>query len=101
MTFSEYQKSALKTAMPKTENNELFHLVLGLVGETGEIAEKFKKLVRDKNSQESEIDQQDMKKELGDVLWYVCVLADYLGVDFDDLANQTLGDQISETIPAC
>lgn len=87
MTFSEYQKLALRTAAPKTKHNELFHLVLGLVGEAGEIAEKFKKLVRDKNSNESEIDKEDIKKELGDVLWYVAVLADHLEVDLEDVAD--------------
>ena len=43
MTFNEYQKKALRTAASKDKKNELFHLVLGLVGETGEVAEKFKK----------------------------------------------------------
>ena len=42
MTMDEYQQLALRTAADRTKNNELFHLILGLVGETGEIAEKFK-----------------------------------------------------------
>jgi NTP pyrophosphatase (non-canonical NTP hydrolase) len=44
------------------------HLVLGLVGEAGEIAEKVKKLVRDKNSDLAHLDRDDMAAELGDVL---------------------------------
>ena len=51
MTFDEYQKAALRTARSKDAQDELFHLVLGLVGEAGEIAEKFKKLVRDNLAQ--------------------------------------------------
>jgi NTP pyrophosphatase (non-canonical NTP hydrolase) len=86
MTFNDYQAAALKTADLKRKN-ELFHLVLGLVGESGEIAEKFKKLVRDKNSDESQIDREDMKKELGDVLWYVALLAEYLGLKLEDIAE--------------
>ncbi|MDQ3123375.1 MAG: nucleoside triphosphate pyrophosphohydrolase family protein [bacterium] len=86
MTFDEYQIAAIKTANLKRKN-ELFHLVLGLVGEAGEVAEKFKKLVRDKNTDETQIDRQDMQKELGDVLWYVAVLSKYLGLDLENVAS--------------
>lgn len=86
MTFIEYQKAALRTA-DSTRKNEIFHLVLGLVGETGEIAEKFKKWVRDQDADLTKIDRNDMKKELGDVLWYVTVLAHYLGLELDDVAT--------------
>jgi NTP pyrophosphatase (non-canonical NTP hydrolase) len=95
MTFGDYQKSALKTA-DLQRKNELFHLLLGLVGETGEIAEKFKKLVRDKDTDESQIDRADIQKELGDILWYVAVLAEYLGIKLEDVATlniQKLADR--------
>lgn len=90
MTFDEYQRLALRTAADKTKKNELFHLVLGLVGEAGEIAEKFKKLVRDKGSDESNIDKADMTKELGDILWYIAVLADYLEIPLEDIAGKNI-----------
>jgi NTP pyrophosphatase (non-canonical NTP hydrolase) len=86
MTMDEYQSAALRTADLK-KKNELFHLVLGLMGEAGEISEKIKKIVRDKNSDESHIDREDMKKELGDVLWYVAVLSEYLGIKLEDIAT--------------
>lgn len=90
MTFNEYQTAALRTSRGKNANNELLHLVLGLVGESGEIAEKMKKLIRDKESDESQIDRQDIAKELGDVLWYIAVLADYLEIEFDDIAKTNI-----------
>jgi NTP pyrophosphatase (non-canonical NTP hydrolase) len=90
MTFDEYQTAALRTAADHSKKNELFHLVLGLVGESGEIAEKIKKLVRDKDSDESEIDIEDLSKELGDVLWYVAVLADYFQVSLEDIAGMNI-----------
>ena len=40
--LNDYQRAALRTAAPKSKHNELFHLLLGLVGEAGEIAEKEK-----------------------------------------------------------
>ena len=90
MDLDEYQRGALPTASPRDKRNELLHLVLGLVGESGEIAEKFKKWVRDLDSEESRIDRADIAKELGDVLWYVAVLADYLDLSLDDIAAANL-----------
>lgn len=90
MTFDEYQKSALRTARSKDARNELFHLVLGLVGETGEIAEKMKKWVRDQGSDERLVDTDDLKKELGDVLWYVAVLAQYFGISLEEIAAKNV-----------
>jgi NTP pyrophosphatase (non-canonical NTP hydrolase) len=88
MTFDEYQKLALRTAAMRP--NELFHRVLGLAGEVGEISEKFKKWVRDDMSDESKIDKQDLEKELGDVLWYTAMLADYFGLSLDKIAQKNI-----------
>lgn len=90
LSLKDYQKAALKTARGHEEHNEIFHLVLGLTGETGEVAEKFKKLVRDKNSDIAQLDLRDMDKELGDVLWYVAVLADFLGLSLEEIAQKNL-----------
>ncbi|ADB35580.1 MazG nucleotide pyrophosphohydrolase [Kribbella flavida DSM 17836] len=90
MNLNDYQQAALRTAAPKDKPNELFHLLLGLVGETGEIAEKAKKIVRDHNSDFSRWDLDDLTKELGDTLWYVAVLADHFGVSLDDVAHRNI-----------
>jgi len=88
MTLDEYQKKALATA--KDKNNELFHRVLGLVGEAGEIAEKIKKLVRDHNTDLAKLDMDDMAKELGDTLWYIATLADYFGFTLDEIGTRNI-----------
>jgi len=90
MNLNDYQKAALRTAAPKDKVNEIFHLVLGLTGEAGEIAEKAKKIVRDKNSDFSQLDTDDLTKELGDVLWYVAVLADHFAIPLDDVASKNI-----------
>jgi NTP pyrophosphatase (non-canonical NTP hydrolase) len=90
LSLKDYQKTALKTARGHEKHDELFHLVLGLTGEAGEIAEKFKKLVRDKDSDVKQLDLDDMSKELGDVLWYVAVLADFLGLSLEDIGRDNL-----------
>jgi len=61
--------------------------ILGLVGEAGELADKYKKIIRDKGSVISDADRDELIKELGDVLWYVATLARYLGASFDDVAT--------------
>ncbi|HLT59809.1 MAG TPA: nucleoside triphosphate pyrophosphohydrolase family protein [Microlunatus sp.] len=90
MHLDEYQRGALRTAAHRDKKNELLHLVLGLVGESGEVAEKFKKWIRDLDSDEARLDRDDLAKELGDVLWYLAVLADHLGLSLDDVARTNL-----------
>jgi NTP pyrophosphatase (non-canonical NTP hydrolase) len=90
MECDDYQRAALRTARDKDAPNEFMHLVLGLVGEAGEIAEKVKKLVRDKNGDLARLDRDDMAAELGDVLWYAAVLANFLGLTLDDVAQRNI-----------
>lgn len=90
MHLNEYQQAALRTAAPKDKHNEVFHLLLGLVGEAGELAEKAKKIVRDKDSDFTQWDPDDLKKELGDTLWYIAVLADFFSIPLDEVAQLNL-----------
>lgn len=90
MNLDEYQQLAKRTAAPKDKKDEFFHLVLGLVGESGEIAEKVKKLVRDKKSDLSQFDTEDLKKELGDILWYIAILADYFDISLDEIGKKNI-----------
>ena len=91
MKMDDYQKKALTTALPSGDDfKDLLHWVLGISGESGEIAEKFKKIIRDKDSQVSEADKQELAKEIGDVLWYLAVLSNQLGFSFSDVAQQNL-----------
>jgi NTP pyrophosphatase (non-canonical NTP hydrolase) len=90
MECDDYQRAALRTARDKNAPDEFMHLILGLVGETGEIAEKVKKLVRDKNSDLAQLDRDDMAAELGDVLWYAAGLASFLDLSLNDVAQRNL-----------
>lgn len=80
----------MRTARDKDAPDEFMHLVLGLVGEAGEIAEKVKKLVRDKHSDVAQLDRDDMAAELGDVLWYSAVLANFLDLSLNDVAQRNV-----------
>lgn len=96
MTFEEYQAKALTTVLSTgDEFKDLLHWVLGLNGEAGEVAEKLKKIIRDKHSIISEEDKQELAKELGDVMWYIAVFAHDLGVPLETIAQQNLDKLLS------
>jgi NTP pyrophosphatase (non-canonical NTP hydrolase) len=70
---------------------------LGLVGETGEVAEKVKKYIRDK----SKIDPEEIVKELGDVAFYLTGLANYFNSNLDEVLDtnmQKLNDRQSRGV---
>jgi NTP pyrophosphatase (non-canonical NTP hydrolase) len=91
MNFNEYQKRALTTASTTDDEfKDIMHWVLGVNGEAGEIAEKLKKIIRDKKGHISETDKQALGSEIGDVLWYLATLAHHLGLSFEDIANANL-----------
>lgn len=96
MTFDDYQKQAIDFELMerpetiKAVDKTMIAKVLGLVGESGEVAEKFKKIIRDKQGIISEDDKQNITKELGDILWYVAVVADYLHVPLQMVALENL-----------
>ena len=90
MDFKTYQNEARKTAQyPNLGSNKIYPL-LGLVGETGEVAEKVKKVIRDKNGLFDDEAKDAIKKELGDVLWYLSNLCTEFNFSFEDVAFQNL-----------
>jgi NTP pyrophosphatase (non-canonical NTP hydrolase) len=89
MQMNDYQQAALRTARAKDAPNELMHLLLGLLGESGEIAEKVKKVIRDEDSDFSKLDEL-FEKELGDVLWHIAVLAAYFDIPLEKIAQQNI-----------
>jgi len=87
MTFDEYQKEAAKTAKYPDIGNNYVYPTLGVVGEAGEIAEKVKKIIREDKGKISKTKKKEIKKEMGDVLWYLSKLADELKLSFNDIAE--------------
>jgi NTP pyrophosphatase (non-canonical NTP hydrolase) len=87
MNFEQYQKEARKTAIYP---NPIIYPTLGLCGESGEVAEKVKKVLRDKAGQFDLEVKENIKKELGDILWYISNLADDLAISLDEVASNNL-----------
>lgn len=87
MNFEEYQKESRKTALYPNSGENFIYPTLGLSGESGEVAEKIKKVIRDKDGVIDEVTRGEIKKELGDVLWYLSQIASELKLSLDDVAT--------------
>jgi NTP pyrophosphatase (non-canonical NTP hydrolase) len=91
MTFDEYQKQALTTAHNTYEPlMEKTIWAMGVAGEAGEVVEKWKKIVAYKEGKVSDEDLADLAKELGDVVWYIAVMAHSLGLSFEDIMQRNV-----------
>lgn len=90
MNFNEYQKEVSEHAVYPVIGKKFVYPVLGLVGESGEVAEKIKKILRDNEGNVSEEQRSEIKKELGDVLWYLSQLANDLGIALEDIASSNI-----------
>lgn len=101
MTFNDYQKLAETTAIYPSDYRGAYP-ALGLVEEAGEVAGKVKKMLRDKPYlhtylilrteplPEHYVEFQQLKdaikKELGDVLWYIAATCTDFGLNMDEVA---------------
>lgn len=103
MTLNEYQRQAMTTCLPESEN--FSYMMLNLAAEVGEIAGKVGKMIRKRQARiddnditmyhgsDPEVDRQrelDLQKEAGDVLWQISGLCSVMGWSLDDIARQNL-----------
>lgn len=93
MNGNEYQQKAMRTnnheagekilASMQAGNNtgEILNASLGLSGEVGELNDLLKKWIfHDKN-----IDREHIKKEIGDIMWYIALMAEAFGFELDSI----------------
>lgn len=83
--FNEYLEF-VKSMKVYPEKYAIIYPTLGLVGESGEIAEKVKKYLRG----DKELDKDALLSELGDPLWYLASLADDLGYTLQDVVDRNV-----------
>lgn len=110
MKLNEYQKRAMTTCMPSSEN--FSYMMLNLVGEVGEFASKVAKQIRKENIKigwwekgeeanennliptgsffEWDETNEELKKEAGDILWQLCGLCSVMGWSLEDVAQVNL-----------
>ena len=82
VTGNEYQALAMRTSNKElSKDDHLLNGVLGLVGESGEIAD----LVKKNRMQGHTLDIEHVAKELGDVCWYIAETATAIGYDLESI----------------
>ncbi|GLW58891.1 nucleoside triphosphate pyrophosphohydrolase family protein [Kitasatospora phosalacinea] len=89
MHLARYQQAAIKTLRPPADGHDpVLVPLLGLIGEVGSVATAYKKRIRDGAGIGH--GKQQLREELGDVLWYIAALAHCLDLDLEDIAAASL-----------
>jgi len=87
LSFDTYQALALRTENPgRPFDKRLDNAALGLAGEGGEVADIVKKYLH----QGHELDRTALLEEACDVLWYLALLTDILGVTLSEIAQMNI-----------
>ena len=85
LTLDQYQQQAKATAV-YPDDKAVQYLIAGLAGEVGELASIFAKHWRG----DGPLTSDNLEAELGDVLWFVAMLADEIGCNLSDVAQNNL-----------
>lgn len=85
-----YQRASRKTWNEIRMDHPIVYPTLGLLNEAGEVAGKIKKIFRDREGVITDADRQELKKELGDVLWYLTQVASELDLTMQEIAEANI-----------
>lgn len=94
MDLDTFQQAALTTDNTarhyegEESRKDLVVALLGIAGELGTLATAYKKFLRDGPSYR--LYEANVKEELGDLLWYLAVLADKFGLTLSTIATANL-----------
>lgn len=94
-SLKEYQEWVERVSSKRVMELELIYPALGLAGETGEVVERVKKIIRDREGQPTEEDRAYLELELGDVLWYIAKFCNVLNLKLDDVITANV-DKIND-----
>ena len=94
MKANDYQKAALRTASSEEPKDLILNGTLGLAGESGEVADHVKKHL----FQGHELDKDNLAKELGDICWYIAIMAEGLGYDLETIMQMNI-DKLRKRYP--
>lgn len=91
MELDYYQNQAENSRLPSADTE---YLLLGLIGEVGEVYSLLAKNIRD----ETDLDQDALKKELGDCLWFIATICNDFGLNLNDVAKANLEKLLSRKL---
>lgn len=84
MNFNEYQRAAHETLAD--DEQVLTNLAIGLASESGSVLE----LIQNYTFRGQALTEEDLTKELGDVLWYISQIAEWANIPFETIAEHNL-----------
>lgn len=91
MDFKTYQELAWTTAKYRNKGNNIYYPTMGLTSEAGEVSGKVKRMMRDQNDDSISMEKrEEIKKELGDCLWYIAAIATELCEDLEIIAKDNI-----------
>ena len=94
MTMNMYQGFAARTINPELDAAEQrLHALHGMVGEIGEMHSIYQKLY-----QGHKFDEEHMKKELGDLLWFIAEYCTGMNWNMDEIAAMNI-DKLRARFP--
>lgn len=95
MKINEYQELAMRTVNPELDKNQmLINSVMGLCGESGEAIDIVKKWF----AHGHELDREHLKKELGDIAWYLAEAATALDISLEEVLDANI-DKLRKRYP--
>lgn len=78
--------TAIGERLAQPENIRILHAAVGLATEAGEVQDALKKHL----FYGKPLDKVNLAEEMGDIFWYMAILADVLGVSFDDIQDKNI-----------
>ena len=94
MEVTQYQNLAARTINPALTHGQMKdHALKGMVGEIGEINSIYQKVY-----QGHEFDEEHVKKELGDLLWFIAEYCTGWGWNLDDICQMNI-DKLRARFP--
>lgn len=94
MNFADYQDDAMRTAKEGGLKFNLIHASMGISGEAGEFADCIKKHIIYNQS----LDIENACEELGDLMWFIALASETLGVSMVDIAAHNI-DKLKKRYP--
>ena len=88
MELEEYKKTALQRlnkSIAFDSKESMYYACMGIMEETGEIIAEFRKPLFKGNFHEKSLDIEEIKSELGDLMWYISLVCKNANIDMNQL----------------
>jgi len=89
-SYAAWAESFGFSGVGRPDKESIAIMGLGLAGEAGEVVEHIKKFIRDDN-----LDQEELKKELGDAIYYWCRICKQFGLEPSEVIRANVEKLIS------